>query len=68
MQDREKEGCWFMTIGHVFYQEPVRWNLPKLGSFDRPSLKREARKVFRKICPPPIISEPFKVLERLLVL
>jgi hypothetical protein len=24
MQDGEKDGCWFMTIGHVFYQEPVR--------------------------------------------
>jgi hypothetical protein len=24
MQDGEKEGCWFMTMGHVFYQEPVR--------------------------------------------
>ncbi len=24
MQDVEKDGCWFMTIGHVFYQEPVR--------------------------------------------
>jgi hypothetical protein len=23
MQDGEKDG-WFMTIGHVFYQEPVR--------------------------------------------
>jgi hypothetical protein len=24
MQEKEKEGCWFMTIGHVYYQEPVR--------------------------------------------
>ncbi len=24
MQEKEKEGCWFMTIGHVHYQEPVR--------------------------------------------
>jgi hypothetical protein len=24
MQDGEKDGCWFMTIGHVFYQEPIR--------------------------------------------
>ncbi len=22
--DGEKDGCWFMTIGHVSYQEPVR--------------------------------------------
>ncbi len=22
MQDGNKDGCWFMTIGHVFYQEP----------------------------------------------
>jgi hypothetical protein len=21
---KREEGCWFMTIGHVFYQEPVR--------------------------------------------
>jgi hypothetical protein len=31
------------------------------------SLKREAQKVFRKIRPTPILREPFKVLERLLV-
>ena len=24
MQEREKEGCWFMTKGHVYYQEPNR--------------------------------------------
>jgi hypothetical protein len=24
MQEKEKEGCWFMTKGHVYYQEPVR--------------------------------------------
>ncbi len=30
------------------------------------SLKREARKVFRKIRPPPILQEPFRVLECLL--
>ncbi len=34
---------------------------------DRSSLNREARKVFRKIRPPHILREPFKVLERLLV-
>jgi hypothetical protein len=22
MQDREKEGCWYITIGYVFNQEP----------------------------------------------
>jgi hypothetical protein len=22
MQEREKEGCWFMTKGHVYNQEP----------------------------------------------
>ncbi len=37
-------------------------------SLDRQSsLMRVARKVFRKIRPPPILREPFKVLERLLV-
>ncbi len=24
MQEGEKGGCWFMTKGNVFYQEPVR--------------------------------------------
>jgi uncharacterized membrane protein required for colicin V production len=34
---------------------PARWIQPKLGSLDRSSLKREARKVFRKIHLPPIL-------------
>jgi hypothetical protein len=46
---------------------PARWIGPKLGSFGRSSLKREAQKVFRQIRPPPIFRKPFKVLERLLV-
>ncbi len=45
----------------------TRWIQLKLCSLDRSSLKREARKVFRKIRPPPILHEPFKELERLLV-
>jgi hypothetical protein len=40
----------------------------KLGSFDRSSLKREARKVFRKIRPSTILWEPIIVSDRLLVL
>jgi hypothetical protein len=42
---------------------PARWIRPKLGSFDRSSLKREARKMFRKIRPSPILWERLLVLE-----
>jgi hypothetical protein len=34
---------------------PAKWIRPKLGSFDRSSLKREAQKVFKKIRLPPIL-------------
>ncbi len=46
----------------------ARWIRLKLGSCDRSSLKRESQKVFRQIYPSPILWEPFKVLEGLLVL
>jgi hypothetical protein len=59
-------GCSSEKETHKRYC-PARWIRPKLGSFDRSSLKREARKVFRKIRPSPILREPFKVLARLLV-
>jgi hypothetical protein len=36
-------------------------DLPKLSSFDRSSLKREARWFFRKIRLSPILREPFKI-------
>ncbi len=39
---------------------PSRWNQPKLGSFDRSSLKREAQLSFVKIRLSSILWEPFK--------
>ncbi len=43
---------------------PARWIRLKLGSFDRSLLKEVSQKLFRKIRPPAILPEPFKVLER----
>ncbi len=39
----------------------MRWIRPKLGSFDKSSLKREAQRFFGKICLSPILWQPFKV-------
>ncbi len=56
------------TGGAVFLRYcPARWIWQKLDSLDRSSLKRETLKVLRKIRPSPILWEPLKVLERLLV-
>jgi hypothetical protein len=51
----------------LFSYCPARWIRPKLGSFDRLSLKREAQRFFGKIRRPPILWEPIKVLDCLLV-
>ncbi len=37
----------------------MRWIRPKVGSFDRPFLKKTSWRVTRKICPSPIEWEPF---------
>ncbi len=39
---------------------PARWIRPKIRSFDKSSLKGEARWLFRKFRPTPISWEPFK--------
>jgi len=61
-QLKNMEALWYFK-GTVH----SKMDLAKLGSFNRSSLKREAQRFFGKIRLPPILWEPFKVLERLLV-
>jgi hypothetical protein len=39
----------FLIFKHAHRYCPARWIRPKIGSFDRSSLKREAGRFFRKI-------------------
>jgi hypothetical protein len=54
-------GSWYWRLKlHLLKVSPICFVLLFKGSsFDRSSLKREARRLFRKFCPSPISWEPF---------